>query len=186
MKEWSSTIPIKCTRNTDNDISWYTPWCTIVAGCVLENLTLVGFVFQYNPWLLGNSPSFLTYDLFGSDPEHSSVELEIGHLEDPRMLWSILWGHLAIWWGHWRASGGHPEDLCGGFGAFFHCGLGSSLDRWIQVIGECQTRWIGQRRKHDRGEAGQDISRMLNFWLLLNKTYRLILMLILIVHLQIT
>ena len=58
---------------------------------------------------------------------------------------------------------GHPEDPRGGFGAFFQCGLGSSLDRWIQVIGECQTRWIGQRRKHDRGEAGQDISRMLNF-----------------------
>ena len=102
-------------------------------------------------------------------------------------------GHLAIWSGQLKTcecfdascrntsqsdwDTGHPEDLRGGFGAFFQCGLGSSSDRWIQVIRECQTRWIGQRRKHDRGEAGQDISRMLNFSLLLNTTYNLVLLL---------
>ena len=80
------------------------------------------------------------------------------------MLWCILRGHLPIWSGHWPASGGHPEDPRGGFAAFFQCGLGSSSDRWIQVIRECQTRWIGGGCKHEREEAGQDISRMLNFW----------------------
>ena len=120
-------------------------------------------------------------------PDWKGKRGENEHLEHLGMLWCTSEDYvggddesdviLVIWWGQ---LAGHHEDLRGCFVAFFHCGPGSSLDRWTQVIRECQTRWIGPRRKHDREEAGRDISRMqssdfeflMNLWISLRDRER--------------